>query len=230
MKDKNNACGLSVLPRSVTDSAGRHFALRMALSALIMLLSSGCAATSDREKTLMTASGKENPRYADLLVVPEQYTTNGAAYHKKYYKCLIGIATVLSDEHKLLVVKNSIGFYYDKKENRKDRLYLGIDIAVALDASHQYSSYEGIAVALLEHYLKDMLAVVHSCTSAFQEKEILGTVIGFRWESGGRSESINIWIDKRDVARFEEMQLTLKELISRSVITNTGGKLIRLLL
>ncbi len=209
---------------------GKYPAIAIFICGAVLSCTAGCASTSEREKTLLVSSAKESPKFEELLVLPEQYTTSGVVYHKKYHKCLTAIAAVLTEEHKLTVLPHSIGFYYDKRENVKDKLYLGIDISVPLDASYKFSSYEGIAVAILENYLKDILTVVHSCTSVFTESEILGTVIGFKWDNGGRAESINIWIDKRDVTRFENMQLTLKELISKSAITNTSGKLIRLLL
>jgi hypothetical protein len=201
------------------------------LAGLLIVSSVQCETTSEREKSILDFSKSEAGRYQDLLIDPAQYTTNGAVYHDRYRNHLIGIARVLSSDYKFAIAKNSIGFYFDKKLNQRDHLYLGIDIEIPLDeTAHAGSSYQHIAVTALDTYLKDVLAVINSCATIFGESEIIGMVVGFHWRIKEQRSSINIWIDERDVVRYENKQLTMKELISRSYITNTEGKLIRLLL
>ena len=201
------------------------------LAGLLILSSAQCETTSEREKSILDFSKSEAGRYQDLLIDPGQYTTNGSVYHEKYRNHLIGIARSLSADYKFTILRNSIGFYFDKKLNQRDRLYLGIDMEIPLDeATHSGSSYQHIAVTALETYLKDVLAVINSCATIFGEGEIIGMVVGFHWKIRDQRHSITIWIDERDVVRYENRQLTMKELISRSYITNTEGKLIRLLL
>lgn len=201
------------------------------LAGLLILVSAQCETTSEREKSILNFPTSEEGRYVDLLIDPGQYTTNGAVYHQKYRTHLIGIARSLTADCKFTILKNSIGFYFDKKLNQRDRLYLGIDMEIPLDETvHAGSSYQHIAVTALETYLKDVLSVINSCATIFGESEIIGMVVGFHWRMRDRRHSITIWIDERDVVRYENRQLTMKELISRSYITNTEGKLIRLLL
>jgi len=201
------------------------------VAGLLILSSTQCGTTSERGKSILDFSRSEAGRYRHLLIDPGQYTTNGALYHERYQNHLIGIARSLSSEYKFTILNNSIGFYFDKKLNQRDRLYLGLDMEVPLDeTAHAGSSYQHIAVTALETYLKDVLAVINSCTSIFGESEIIGMVVGFHWKIREQRHSITIWIDERDVVRYENKQLTMKELISRSYITNTEGKLIRLLL
>jgi hypothetical protein len=214
------------------DPALRLPALGMALWLAIALGPGRCASSSEREKSLLLrpVSAGDSRTYEGLLVLPEQYTSNGALYHARYRPCLIAIARAVTEEGRLTVEPRSVGFYFDKKENVKNRLYLGLDVVVPADRVRQGVSFESAAVSMLNEYLRSLLTVIHSCTSVFSEEEVVGTVIGFRWEGATRTESMNIWIDKKDVSRFENMRLTLKELISRSMVTNTEGKLIRLLL
>ncbi len=202
--------------------------INAALCILLVCAATACASAPHREKAILEVPKNETVNYEELLVKPSQYTTNGAAYHEKYHRHLIGIAHTIISKQKLSIQKNSLGFYFDKKENRKDKLYLGLDIVIKTDFAYRGASYEHIASAVMDTHLRDLLAVINSCASIFQEDEIVGMVIGFLWDNSGRRESISIWIDKNDVAKLENMKLTLKELIVRSFLTNTEGKIIRL--
>lgn len=197
---------------------------------LLFLLLSTCASMNEREKAILHFSGDSIGRYEGYLVRIDQYTTNGAQYHQKYYNHLIGIARVIMEEKKLPVVKNSIGFYFDKRENVKEKLYLGIDVRPAPDAALENYSYEGKSAAYLKRHLGDIMRVLQSCDTIFTEKEIVGIVIGFKWDGTARPEMISLWIDKTDALRYENGRLTLSELIVRNTITNTDGKIIRLAL
>ena len=186
-----------------------------------------CSSTDTREEKILDFSESSVNKYEKYLVDSEQYSTNGAEYHKKYYKYLIGVAHTIIENKKYEIVERSIGFYYDKKEENRNSLFLGVDIAVIQGSPLQYSSYNGVAIALLEKYLREILYVVHSCKKVFAEDSIVGTVLGIRWESGSL-KAVNIWIDQKDVVRFESDNLTFREIIQRNQVTNTEGKIIRL--
>ena len=183
---------------------------------------------NNREKAILNNTDTDISIYDTYLVKIKQYTTNGVHYHKKYHKHLIGIARIIMNEKRLSIAKNSIGFYFDTKESAKNRLYLGLDINIPHRSNFDNTPYSKIAIALLKENITNILHTIHSCRSIFTEKEIVGMVIGLLWKTKGSEELLSIWIDKRDVLRYEENKLTLNELILRNPITNNEGKIIRL--
>ena len=195
-------------------------------SFIFLIILTTCASTSSREDHILNYADDNKTKYEEYLAGENQYTTGGIQYHKKYYKYLIGIATVSIEEKKLNIVKQSIGFYYDKKKNMKNELYLGLDLTASGD--YPYESYNEAAAAQLKNNLRDVLYIIYSCRTVFTENEIAGMVVGFKWARGSLSESVNIWIDKKDVILFEDNKITFDELIYRNTITNTEGKIIKL--
>lgn len=179
-----------------------------------------------REDNILKQYSKEqDQKYKDLIVDIKKYTTTGAVYQEKYYKLLIGVAVDIVDNKKLAIVKGSIGFYYDRKSEHKNKLYLGLDIDTGIVDDNPYGR---VALELLRKNIREISGTVNSCRSIFNEKEIVGMVIGFRWKSYSRAEQVNIWINEDDIIRFENHTLTLDELIQKSAITNTYGKIIRI--
>ncbi len=201
---------------------------RIIIFLFCIMLTSCVSRDNNREEQILNYTDESVNKYESFLVNPEQYTTGGAKYHKAYHKHLIGIARTIVEEKGLNVVERSIGFYYDKKKNIKDELYLGLDINVSLEYSKSYSSYSEAAITQLRKYLKDVMYIVHSCKTVFSEKEVVGIVIGIRWMRSNRGENVNIWIDQDDVIRYEKNKLTFNEVIHRNTITNTQGKIIKL--
>ncbi|MFH0975769.1 MAG: hypothetical protein V1874_08290 [Spirochaetota bacterium] len=196
----------------------------------LIILTSCSSADSREEKILKYSDDKEKQnKYEIYLVNTDNYTTIGAEYHNKYYQYLIGIARSVTEEKNISIAEKSIGYYYDKREDKKNKLYLGIDINVPPDISPGNSPYQTIALSQLRKYLTDILYILQSCRTIFVEKEIVGSVIGVRWVRETVTESVTIWIDKHDVMRFEAKELTFDEIIQRNFITNTEGKIIRLL-
>ena len=193
---------------------------------IFIIIFTTCASTNSREEHILNYADEKKTAYEEYLAGENQYTTGGIEYHKKYYKYLIGIATVSIEEKKLNIVKQSIGFYYDKKKNVKNELYLGLDLIVSGD--YPYESYNEAAVAQLRTYLREVLYIINSCRTVFTENEVAGMVVGFKWTRGSLNESVNIWIDKKDVILFEDNSLTFDELVYRNTITNTEGKIIKL--
>ena len=197
---------------------------------LITALTACSSADSREEKILKYSEDKTKANeYEIYLVNPENYTTAGAEYHSKYYPYLIGIARSVTEDKKITLAERSIGFYYDKREDKKDRLFLGIDIITQMDTTLNNANYEATALAHLKKYLNDILYIMQSCKSIFLEQEIVGSVIGIRWERGKTSEMVSIWISKQDVIRYEMKELTFDEIIQRNFVTDTEGKIIRLL-
>ena len=201
--------------------------LNRIFAVIFIIIFTTCASKSSREERILNSAGEEN-KYESYLVDAEQYTTGGVKYHRKYHKYLIGIAAVITEEKDLNISKGSIGFYYDKKKDIKDELYLGVDVNVSNEYTDPGTSYSEVAVAQLRRHLKEILYVVYSCRTVFSEEEIVGIVVGIRWERDNVSESANIWIDEGDVIRFEEKKLTFNELLHRNTITDTNDKIIKL--
>ena len=179
---------------------------------------------NSRETALLNEYSEERKeKYADYIVDIGKYTTNGAEYQKKYYKYLVGIAGDIIENRKLGIVRGSIGFYYDKKSQEKGRLFLGLDIDTGRYSENDYSE---AALKLLKEFTAGIIETINACNTIFDEKEIIGMVIGFRWKSGKGEDQVNIWINEADVIRFEKKVLTFDELIQRSTITDTSGKII----
>jgi hypothetical protein len=186
---------------------------------------SGTTDKKREDKILKQYSKEQDNKYKNLIVDIKKYTTNGAVYQEKYYKLLIGVAVDIVDNKKLEIVRGSIGFYYDRKSQHRNRLYLGLDIDTGITDDNAYGR---VAVELLKKYIREISDTVNSCRSIFEEEEIVGMVIGFKWRSYTRAEQVNIWINEDDIIRFEKRNLTLDGLIQKSTITNTYGNIIRL--
>ena len=88
--------------------------------------------------------------------------------------------------------------------------------------------YNEAAAWFLKNKLRSIMETLSSCESVFSEKEVVGMVIGFRWIRNGRKESVNIWINEQDLLLIEKNKLAFTELLQRSTITDSFGKIIRL--
>ena len=194
---------------------------------LTMLLLATCGLTTgEQERAILDYYTETNrEKYADLLVDVDRYTTSGADFQKKYYKHLIGVAGEIVEKKKLSLEKGSVGFYYDKKSGDRAKLYLGLDINTK---SSFDQSFETVAVSLIRGNLADVVQTINSCRSIFGEKDVIGTVIGWMWSSGGRIEHLSVWMVKEDVIKFEDRMITFDELVHRSTVTDTKGRVIRL--
>ena len=203
----------------------------MLFASVLCVLALSCASAqqgSGQYDVLTYSAG--TPEYEKYLVSVGSYTTNGAVYHKKYTDYLHGIAKILFTEKKMTVAEQSIGFYYDKKENRKDKLFLGVDIRMPEQTVRPAESYENNARAMMGLYLREVMDVLHSCQTVLAENEVKGVVIGLAWQRGGARELINVWVSKEDLSLFYAGSLTLSELVVRGTVTNTEGRIIRLTL
>jgi len=205
------------------------------IPAVILFLST-CGSTSvqhesmiKREKRILSQySELKKEKYSGLLVSLDSYTTNGYKYQKKYYKYLIGLAGDITENQKMTIDTGSLGFYYDNKSKDnegRNKFYLGLDIQTGKEFKKNYSES---AFSLLKNNIRKIINTVNSCRSIFEESEVVGMVIGFKWKAYGHSHLMNIWITENDVFLFENNKLTFNEVLQRSIITNTSGKIIRL--
>ena len=179
-----------------------------------------------REEEILKQFNVENDKkFNDYLVKKEIYTTRGHLFQDKYHKHLIDIVGDVINNKKLLIKKGTVGFYYDKKSKNTARLYLGLDI----DSKKTFAaSYSSESIGLLKNDLKIIIETVFSCKSVFLEEDIVGVVIGWYWNKNGTSQFLNIWMSERDLLKFEKNSLTFNELLTRSTVTNTMGRIIRL--
>lgn len=210
----------------------------MILLFLILINAAACAAGQVEDDSV---KGNGNPlfkdnsssqvktgdikKYSDLLVNINSYSTNGAYYQKKYEKQLLSIAGELVEGQDLDVSKESIGFYYDKRSARTDRLFLGADVNTAREGSSDYGRF---SVKLIKENVSGIIDLMYKYQALMNENEIVGVVIGFKWLEGNSPQQVNIWIKKEDLHLFYQGKITLNEMYQRSTITNTIGKIILL--
>lgn len=211
--------------------------IRVMLLFLILINAAACAAgqvEDDSAKINGDPLFKDNSsqvkisdvkKYSDLLVNINSYSTNGAYYQKKYEKQLLTIAGELVEGQDLDVSKESIGFYYDKRSARTDRLFLGADINTAREGSSDYGRF---SVKLIKENVSGIIDLMYKYQTLMNENEIVGVVIGFKWLEGNSPQQVNIWIKKEDLHLFYQGKITLNEMYQRSTITNTIGKIILL--
>ena len=206
--------------------------LRFIVICIVIFLST-CASRSvkdqkeereKREKAIMENYTEEKvDKYAALLVDPERYTTNGAVYQKKYRNYLVAIADDIIEKKNLTIEPGSMGFYFDKKSNDRSRLYVGLDLNMGPIENRDYKK---VALGLLDTNLKLIMETVSSCASMFAEEQIVGMVIGFKWKSGQFDEQVNIWMLEEEVIQYENGRITFEELVQRSTLTSSTGKII----
>ncbi len=164
-------------------------------------------------------------KYNDLLVNIKNYSTNGSYYQNKFEKLLLAMAGEIIDGQDLEISKESIGFYYDKKSARTDRLFLGVDINTVREGNLDYGRF---SVKLIKENLNGIVDLMYKYKTILNENEIVGIVIGFKWIENGDSQQVNIWMKKEDLHLFYEGKITQNEMYQRSTITNTAGKIILL--
>jgi len=202
------------------------YAVLIFSASIVFSMCASAKQKDDKYDVLKYSSAKSiNEKY---LVTLESYTTNGINYHKKYESYLYGIAGIFIDQEKVSLSEKSIGFYFDKRENRKDRLYLGVDILVDASFINEQGDYEKNARSVLKGSLSQAMKVMNSCTDILKENEVKGVVIGFIWKRNEKKELINIWITKEDMDMYFKETLPINELIIRSSITNTDGRIFRI--
>lgn len=210
---------------------------RSAVVLIFIVMSSmqGCATTqtgtvADKGKQPVNDNGSaviknEVKKYSELLVDIKSYSTNGAMYQERYQSSLLSMAGEIIEGQDLDVAKGSIGFYYDKKSARTDRLFLGVDINTAREGKLDYGRF---SVKLIKENVGGLIDSIFRYRNILNENEVVGIVIGFRWSENGSPEQVNIWIKKEDIQLFHDGKITMNEMYQRSTITNSAGKIILL--
>lgn len=164
-------------------------------------------------------------KYKDLLVDIRGYSTNGGYYQKKYEKNLLSMAGEIVEYNDLEISKGSVGFYYDKISERKDRLFLGVDINVEKDNALDYAKF---SVNIIKENVNGIIDLMYKYNFILSENEIAGIVICFKWKDGKNFQHVNIWMKKEDIGLFYNRGITINELYQRSTITNSNSKIILL--
>jgi len=153
-----------------------------------------------------------------FLVNPDKYTTDGGMYQKKYRSNLISIIDRIKNS--MNIGEESVGFYYDKKANNKQRLYVGIDILMEDVAGADYGMR---AKTVIYNNLVPVMESINAQKVIFKEERIAGMVVNFKWKGG---EQVNIWVNAADVERYLSRGMTLDEVVHRSELTDGQGKMI----
>jgi hypothetical protein len=200
---------------------------------LIQLISVTACASGQMDRTVDKGNDKliykdkvaETKKYSEYLVNIKSYSTNGGYYQNKYEKLLLSMAGEIIDGQDLDLSKESIGFYYDKRSNRTDRLFFGVDINTVKENNLDYGRF---SVKLIKENVGGLVDLMYKYKSILNENEIVGIVIGFKWTENKGNEQVNIWIKKEDLHLFFEGKITQNEMYQRSTITNSAGKIILL--
>lgn len=199
---------------------------------IIIFLFSACASGKNQvslddyeDKIEPVTDLVEVNKYSIYLVDINSYSTNGAFYQKKHEKEIISIVASLIESYEMEISKHSAGFYFDKKSNIKNRLYLGFDFEVVKDNNLDYGRY---STSLIKENVAVVMNEVFRFSRILNEKEVAGLVIGFKWQDGRSNSLVNIWIKKEDMILARESKITINEMYQRSTITNSEGKIILL--
>ncbi len=210
-------------------------------SVLFMLLSMSCTGenikngTGGSTGTVQNTSGtdstepkitvKNREKYSEYLVDPKYYSTNGGYYQSKYHDSIIIIVKSFIEKDKLNISEGTVGFYFDKKSTRTDRLFFGLDLFVKNIKSEDYGSF---SVSVIKKYTMPLLNEVYKNRNILKESEVVGVVFGFKWTESGARQQVNIWIKEEDIILTYTGKITVNEMLQRSTITNTAGKVILL--
>lgn len=168
------------------------------------------------------AENKDNSDLDRYFVDIHKYSTDGGKFQKKYIVSLREILRSLLEKN-LVVEDKSTGFYYEKKTGNRSRLYAGTDILLPEPAGKNYAAR---ARAAIWKNLRTVTAVFAAHNECFSEQKITGMVIGFKWQSAGSSEQINVWILETDVKSFMDDRMTFDELVQKSTLTSASGRIL----
>ncbi len=198
----------------------------------VVIIFSACASGSNQVNSLEheniiepVINLVEVNKYSEYFVDINSYSTNGDFYQKKYEKEIISIVASLIENHEMEIFKNSAGFYFDKKANIRNRLYLGFDFETVKDNNLDYGRY---STFLIKENVAVIMDEVFRLSRILNEEEVAGLVIGFKWQDGRSNSLVNIWIKKEDMILARELKITINEMYQRSTITNNEGKIILL--
>lgn len=200
----------------------------LVMTVMILLIFTSCASGENQIKDDNISGPVKVETKEELsayLVDIRSYSTNGSYYQKKYEKEIISVLSSLMENYEFDISRRSAGFYFDKKSNRTDRLYLGFDVEVIKDNNLDYGRF---STSLIKENVPAVMNEFLRYDRIFNEREIAGLVIGFKWKEGSLNRQVNIWIKKEDMFLAGKSKITINEMYQRSTITNTEGKIILL--
>lgn len=189
-----------------------------------------CASTPEKKKSLSSYAAQEEISYDQYLVNKSDYTSSGKIYHEKYVKTLKGISKFLVTDKKIDLVKGSVGFYFDRKLSVKEDLYLGFDMTADSGIISSINSYDDSARLMIKNYYAELLGLYEYLDEIMKEDSVKGIVIGIKWKSSGNSGSVTLWTRKQDVSDYMNKTLTFKNLVYKTTVTNSDGKIVRIAL
>ncbi len=163
--------------------------------------------------------------FSEYLVNEKYYSTNGGYYQRKYKKDILAFTGTVIKDLDLDISKGTVGFYFDKKSNHRERLFLGLDVHVVKDNNLDYGRF---SVGLIKEEVMSLIDEIYKYGHIMREREIVGVVVGFKWKEGNESKQVNIWVKKENINLVYKGKLTVNEMYQRSTITNTSGKIILL--
>ena len=166
--------------------------------------------------------------YGKYLVNIDAYTSSGSVYHRKHQALLLTAVRDLVDKKGLDLLPGSVGFYFDRRMNVREQLFLGYDFTGDPELAKTASSYADAVRAMLSRYFPDLLSQYQLLAPILKETSVNGIVIGVKWAQAGRVESMNLWVLKDDLERYVSKELTFKELVIRATLTDSSGRIVRI--
>ena len=201
--------------------------LVLTVSAVLLAM---CASTPNPKKNLTSYAPDSEINYDKYLVDVSSYTSSGKIYHVKYIKVLKGFSKYAVLDYKLELAEKSVGFYFDKKLSDREDLYFGFDFFPDGAIASSGNSYEDNARLMIQRYYENLLSFYGLLEDVMSEKAVKGIVIGMKWKSGGRNESMTLWVRKQDASDFVNKTLTFKNLVYKTTVTDSDGKIVRIAL
>ncbi len=205
-----------------------HVPLLILLLCVIATVS--CSGTTENDR----GAGQENIRERtlpteDYLVPEKRYTTNGLLFQKKHRSLLLDLIEDVNNIRTHQVREGTVGFYYDKKTNDKNRLYFGYDLSMHDSSGYPGNSYTRRAKHVIRNNLEPLLEKSRQIHPVLAEDQVMGLVMGFYWQQGSNTETVTAWVDEQDLLKYHGGDITFNECMVRSIYTDQQTRIIRLL-
>lgn len=197
---------------------------------LCVFVSLSCSGTPEKDQ----AAGREDVREITLpteeyLVPEKRYTTSGLLFQQKHRSLLLDLIEDINSIRIHQVREGTVGFYYDKKTDEKNRLYFGYDLSMHDSSGYSGDSYTERAKYVIRNNLKPLLDRSRQIHPVLAEDLVMGLVIGFYWQNGSNTETVTAWIDESDLLKYHSKGITFNECMVRSIYTDQQSRIIRLL-
>ena len=200
------------------------------LAAYILILLAGSDslslyASDEDDVTVEKCESVNQRKYGGYLIDVNLYTGGGDSLHKKYMNDLLCLASVMIEQQDVPLVKQTVGFYHDRLGGSRSPFYVGFDVTEEYDGSLDYGRF---CTRLIRENVSGIAEEAARLESVFQDKDVAGIVVTFRWNWNSQEGNVTIWIKEDDIRLFNKDKITASELYQRSTITNTSGRVILL--